>query len=661
MKRISIFLFLTLILAKPVLVCAQSDTLTKVVGNGEAINLNLLWYAINYGDISWEYSSDGESWSEMSGQETKNCKFLADSDRLYRARVLSGTCDPVYSRITRLHVADIFIDSIYNVTADAVSIASSFPETEITFTESGIKWSKDSTFQTGVQTLINETGTDLFRVDLEGLETGARMYVRPYIKLEDGSLVNGKRMNFATNQIRQVKLLNPFETSADLFYTYTSTDQPSEHGICYSSTAHPDISSNTVTGIFEADGYKAHIESLTAGTEYFAVPYMIIRGVIWYGEEFRFRTYSDYSAYQVENGASPVAHKIVWNDPMTARKISGAGTFADYGRIRRVGNSDTLLLTYHGGPSNGDWVNIYLRKSYDNGATWQAQETVMNISDYNTAYWRFCNPELLVMKNGWVMLAFEANAKPDENRSEVQILISKDTCRSWEEPLKYTTGRSWEPAMVELPEGEIELFYSSEAKWWPSSTTVYQEIMMIRSTDQGSTWSQAQTVAYYPLKRDGMPVPLLLPGNRGVVFAIECVYNAVSPYIIKRDLAGPWVLATSNFDNGTYRWLVSNFSGHGGAPYLLQLPTGEIALSAHIPKGGDWHQNNYMQVMVGDSNAKNFSQLSTPWGTLPTNESAVNNSLFLKNTSTIVAVSGRMFTDGSGGIYWLEGTITPTK
>jgi hypothetical protein len=39
----------------------------------------------------------------------------------------------------------------------------------------------------------------------------------------------------------------------------------------------------------------------------------------------------------------------------------------------------------------------------------------------------------------------------------------------------------------------------------------------------------------------------------------------------------------------------------------------------------------------------------------------VNNSLFLKDNETVVAVSCRMFTDGSGGIYWLEGKIVPIE
>ncbi len=365
----------------------------------------------------------------------------------------------------------------------------------------------------------------------------------------------------------------------------------------------------------------------------------------------------------VDTSGFSVGHKIVWQPYANAKKISQPGFYADYGRVKRVGNSDTLLLVYHGGENNQDWLNVYMRKSYDNGVTWQDQQVMADISKY-TNYWRFCNPELIQLANGWILLAYIANGNPETNENcYIHLLTSKDRGKTWEGPALIQTGRSWEPSMVQLPQGEIEMFYSSEADWWPSGEGEYmeQEIQMIHSTNNGRTWSFPQTVAYYPGKRDGMPVPLLLQGNRGVVFGIETVNASHSPYIVKRELASGWKLTTTNFDNGPYRWVVSNFSGHGGAPYIIQLPTGETVLSAHIYKGGNWHQNNFMQVMIGDKDAKHFTNLTTPWGSLPVNESAVNNSLFLKDSTTIIAVSGRNFRDGSGGIYWLEGTIVPVE
>ncbi len=660
MKAFKHSLILLLLTCQVVIAFSQTEILVRTVTRKEPVNLNLLWYTVNHGSISWEKSADGSTWTEIPGETTKNYRFPADFDNYYRAKVLSGTCDPVYSRITKLEVLNVVTDSAGNVTKNQAVIYCSSDLDPSVYPEHGICYDTKS-YPDQNSPIIKDTGNlNSFSASLANLQEGTTYYARIYVKNAEGIYYLGNIISFSTLKIAATNIVNVTQTSAQLFYTISSTSAPSEHGLLYSPDDIPDTNSAKITGNLNNGLYSAELNGLAPGSLSYIKPYMIVNGITYTGEVKTIKTLSDYSSYPVDNTNLPVAHKIVWNHPSTAKKISQEGYFGDYGRIKRVGNTDTLILVYQGGPNNGDWINVCLRMSYDNGNNWNPQKILMNIQDYNAEYWRFCTPEILVMQNGWVMIAFEANAKPDENKSSIQILISKDTCKSFDGPIIYPTGRTWEPALVQLSEGEIEMFYSSEEKWWPGDP-IYQEIHQTVSTDNGYSWSEPRTVAYYPQKRDGMPVPLLLQGNKGVAFAIESVNSALSPYIIKRDLSGPWNLTTSNFNTSPYRWVVSNFSGHGGAPYLLQLPTGEVLLSAHIYRGGDWHQNNYMQVMVGDNNAKNFGNLSTPWGILPQNESAVNNSLFLKDNETVVAVSCRMFTDGSGGLYWLEGKIVPIE
>ncbi len=660
MRKVLI-LILALIIRIDLAIPQTDDTLYRTVTRQETINLNLLWYTINHGSIAWQKSTDAFSWSDIPGETTKNYRFSADSDSHYfRAKVLSGTCDPVYSRITKLEVLDLATDSVGMVTRDQAVIYCSSELDLSAYPERGIFYDIKTIPDQNSPEIKDPGNQNSFHASLTNLQEGTTYYVRVYAKNIEGTYFLGNIISFSTQSIKASGILNVTQNTAQLFYTLTSTPEPTEHGLLFSPDSIPGINSTKIPGIMENGVYNATISGLEPGSESYVQPYMIVNDIEYLGEVKTIKTLSDYSGFPVDNTSLPIAHKITWNHPSTAKKISQEGYFGDYGRIKRVGNSDTLILVYQGGPDNGDWLNVCLRMSYDNGNTWNPQKILMNIQDYNTDYWRFCTPEVLVLQNGWVMIAFEANAKPDENKSSIQILISRDTCQTFDGPIIYPTGRTWEPAMVQLPNGEIEMFYSSEEKWWPGDP-IYQEIHQTVSTDNGYSWSEPRIVAYYPEKRDGMPVPLLLQGNKGIVFAIESVNSALSPYIIKRDLSGPWNLTTSNFNTSPFRWVVSNFSGHGGAPYLLQLPTGEVLLSAHIYRGGDWHQNNYMQVMVGDNNAKNFAQLSTPWGLLPVNESAVNNSLFLKDNETVVVVSCRMFTDGSGGIYWLEGKIVPIE
>ncbi|GAB3543116.1 sialidase family protein [Spirosoma fluminis] len=347
---------------------------------------------------------------------------------------------------------------------------------------------------------------------------------------------------------------------------------------------------------------------------------------------------------------------IAWDN--TARKLSHDVYFAEYGRVHRV-KGDTLLLTYHCGDAQNYWDNIAIRRSVDGGNTWSAAEIVMADNDPN--YYGFANPEILVMQNGDVMLAYTGRGNPDDNaHGNIQIRISKDRGWTFGAPRIVATGRSWEPGMIQLPDGDIELFYSSEAAWWPSASP-QQEILMVHSTDNGLTWSQPAHVAYTDRMRDGMAVPLVLKDNKGIVFPIESVNNTQSPWILWSSLSAKWQYAGLGTPTNQRRWLATAERIWGGAPYIVQLSGGQTLLSTQDAGGrsisSDWRKNT-MLVLVGNSVAKNFTNSSFPWPNLPTNEGAYYSSLFLKNDTTPVLITTRNFADGHSEIYWKEGHIT---
>ncbi len=348
---------------------------------------------------------------------------------------------------------------------------------------------------------------------------------------------------------------------------------------------------------------------------------------------------------------------IEWSN--TATKLSHEVYFAEYPRIHRV-KGDTLLLTYHFGPINNVWDNIAIRRSIDNGVTWSPAETI--VADDHPDYYGFANPELLVLKDGSVMLAYAGRGRPDDNaHSNVQIRMSTDRGWTFGPPKIVARGRSWEPAMIQLPSGEIELFYASEARFWngPGSTAEQQEILMVHSTDNGNTWRSPRRVAYTTNMRDGMPVPLVLNNNKGIVFPIEQVKGAKSPWIIWSSLDAKWEYkAPASLENGR-RWLATTENIWGGAPYIIQLPTGETILSVQDAGGRsipDWKKTT-MLVLVGNSVAKNFTNISYPWPNLPSSEGAYYNSLFLKDENTVLAVTTRNFSDGHSEIFMKEGKI----
>ena len=340
-----------------------------------------------------------------------------------------------------------------------------------------------------------------------------------------------------------------------------------------------------------------------------------------------------------------------------AVKISDNVYYAEYPRVHRIGG-DTLLLTYHCGPSTNTWGNVALRESTDNGVTWSAATLVEAAG--GPGYYGFSDPDILVMKNGWLMLAFVGRGNPDDNTHDnVQISLSKDRGQTWGSPQVIVSGRSWEPGLLQLPDGSIEIFYSSEAAWWPSASP-QQEILMISTADNGSTWTEPAHVSYANGDRDGMPVPVLLQGGKGIAFAIESVNNTQSPWIVWSSLDAHWNYQTWGTVTNGRRWLATTQPIWGGAPYLMQLPTGETLLSVQDAGGraigSDWHKNT-MLVLVGNTVAAGFSQITYPWPNLPANEGAYYNSMFLFNDTTLIALTTRNFSDGHSEVWWKRGTI----
>ena len=358
------------------------------------------------------------------------------------------------------------------------------------------------------------------------------------------------------------------------------------------------------------------------------------------------------------DNATP-ALTITWD--AAARKLSHETEYAEYGRVHRV-IGDTLLLTYHFGDRANYWDNIAIRRSIDGGNTWSKADTLM--ADNNPNYYGFANPEIAVLKNGDVMLAFAGRGNPDDNQhSNIQVRVSRDRGWTFDAPRIVARGRSWEPAMVQLPDGEIELFYSSEAAWWfgPNTANPQQEILMVRSADNGLSWKSPRRVAYTSGMRDGMAVPLVLKDNKGIVFPIESVNNTRSPWITWSSLEAKWNYKGLGAPDNGRRWLATAGNIWGGAPYLIQLPTGETILSCQDAGGrsigSDWKKNT-MLVLTGNSIAKNFTNISYPWPNLPANEGAYYSSLFLKDPRTLVLVTTRNFSDHHSEIYWKEGRIT---
>lgn len=330
--------------------------------------------------------------------------------------------------------------------------------------------------------------------------------------------------------------------------------------------------------------------------------------------------------------------QIIW-DQGTLRKVSTGSGVRYSGYARLIQRPDrTLLAVYE---ADGSVVSV---SSADMGNSWSVPTVIAARQDgMNMAV-----PDVLQLADGSILVCY--NPRPTKidpvRRFGIRTRKSYDGGLTWrDERLLYEAGYQfangcWEPSAIQLPSGEIQLFFANEGVY---PTTDEQNISMLRSMDNGLTWSnEPQIVSFRAGKRDGMPVPLLLKNGRDVVFAIEDNgTRTFKPYLIRSPLVQNW--SSTIPGNSPDRWYAlaepMPNSIYAGAPHLRQLPTGETLLSyqgteERINRIG----NARMSVVIGDEQARHFGRRSIPFS-IPANKSGLWNSLSVLSDSSIVALT----------------------
>lgn len=333
-----------------------------------------------------------------------------------------------------------------------------------------------------------------------------------------------------------------------------------------------------------------------------------------------------------------------------------------YGRIIRLQNGQLVCgFDYD--------RKICVRHSDDEGKTWREP---VKVAEW--PYGRLTNTELLQLRDGSLLCFY--NERPRQHRSHstdsvahpytICVARSTDNGQTWQTPeTLYRAGAEfengcWEPAAIQLPSGEVQVFFSNEG---PYRNSDEQEITLLRSTDGAHTWASPEKVSFRPNARDGMPVPLVLNHGRGIAFTVEDngLSGKFKPSVIFSSLADNWRSGVRTTGN-TNRWGALRAPPapeiYAGAPYLRQMPSGETILSFQRSDAGEL-KNARMVVCIGDEEAKNFDSPSHPFPQAD-GTSQLWNSLFVKNTETVVAVSETRI-NGVFGIWSIEGHLVRTK
>lgn len=362
-----------------------------------------------------------------------------------------------------------------------------------------------------------------------------------------------------------------------------------------------------------------------------------------------FRLFTTLFAISTLVGCTPKNITIEWDESSCHFVTSGG-----YARIKKVDNRHALVYNY-GAPA-------LLRFSDDCCESWGEPIEVARAEGYG-----FTNSELLQLQSGKLLYMWNARPRRDTGLPyKIMYATSTDGGKSWSEArdlyvahCEFQNG-CWEPIALQLPDGEVQIYFANEA---PYTESTEQEITLMRSKDDGESWSNAEKVSFRAGSRDGMAVPIYLPHSKEIAVAIEDngIRGRFKPVIVRtsNNWKDGFVAAR---DARREEALTPEYAVHdtiyAGAPYLIRLGEKHTLLSIQSTEGRKGHNEKYanMQVYVGDKDARNFCNRSTPMPKLPADGNALWNSITQIDDETVIAV---MSVGGMepGGIWTAKGKI----
>ena len=179
--------------------------------------------------------------------------------------------------------------------------------------------------------------------------------------------------------------------------------------------------------------------------------------------------------------------RIYW-DINTKQQIFPSGNYA---RMTPLQDGRLMVVAESGG-------GISCCYSKNGGQTWSAPEMIIrSASDIP-----FSVPDLIQLTDGTIIVGY--NPRPSRPYTEdrkfgIRVMRSTDNGKTWQGPIFVYDAQHtfedgcWEPSFLELPSGEVQLYFANEGNFTHSGE---QEISMCRSFDQGQTWSDAVRICY---------------------------------------------------------------------------------------------------------------------------------------------------------------------
>ena len=309
---------------------------------------------------------------------------------------------------------------------------------------------------------------------------------------------------------------------------------------------------------------------------------------------------------------------------------------ATYPRIKQMANGEYILFYQNGQIGS----NIYYTTSKDT-LNWEKANVLFrlhsaeNINGAQDSI-RYSTCDATVLDNGDILAvaSFRYNLGYGIHASQGGLALrrSSDNGATWSDEEIIYVGINWEPYITQNKNGEVQIFFTHNAPKFYLDGKLDENYLssgvgMLRSSDNGKTWSPNVTAAPYSasivmqqlrtvdsaktLFTDQMPAVAHL-NNGTSVMAVESRPDNGELYISLGYSSDNWTSVIDTEGVGPAKRSDNIFEG--AAPYIMQFDSGETLLSYNV--------NSRFSVRIGDANGENFGNSIIPltktgyWGTL---------------------------------------------
>ncbi|MBO4447848.1 MAG: exo-alpha-sialidase [Bacteroidales bacterium] len=329
----------------------------------------------------------------------------------------------------------------------------------------------------------------------------------------------------------------------------------------------------------------------------------------------------------------------------------------DYPRVKRL--RDGSYIMFYQPLKHG--YHVYISFS-DDAVNWSKGVRVFEgykfiNGDGEQDIWKYATADALQLDNGDILCfcIFHSDKHYARHLDEFGICMkrSSDGGHTWSEEKILHRTVDWEPYPIQLEDGEILVFFTdSDWDWEPNSSGS----SLLRSSDGGNTWTLQQQVARQPrspakaspkqrsvgtpripadstrkVYTDQMPVAIRLNGTDQMLSAYET--HLAPDAVLTVSLAWEdqkWPVTLTGDMTGPKKRM--NSCIEGGAPYLMQFPSGEVMLSYGYGEFACRLGNEMGTDLPDRFEVKPFGNRAMRWGALEK-----------KDAHTAIAVAAHLY------------------